>query len=174
MTGAAQSENVLTPEFARTLVRLTALRTGTALFDDDLIQEALLRGLVAFRRTAHVRYPRAFFSKIVRDTVRDHWRRRGACQSLEMPKPDALAQTLHFEHSLDRARQFSQLHEALNVLSPTERELVKLFYFEEIPIATLSTMLGKSRSALKMSLLRSRFKLGQAMSKNSPIHRLQP
>lgn len=174
MTIAAQAESILTPDFARTLVRLAALRTGSALFDDDLVQEALLRGLIAFRRAIHIQYPRTFFSKIVRDAVSDHWRRRRVFLPLESIGQDALAPALDFERRLDQGRQLSRIRRALSVLSPAERELMELFYFEDVPVGKLSLMLGKSRSALKMALLRSRNKLIQALTKDFKIQKLQP
>ena len=103
MTLPAQADSVLTPDVARSLVRLAALSTGSFVFDDDLVGEALLRGVIAFQRTVHVTHARAFFSKIVKDTVRDYWRRRRAWISLECI--GEITQVVDFEERLDRRRQ---------------------------------------------------------------------
>lgn len=162
-------EDVLTPELARTLVHSLTRRTGNPLFDEDLIQDVLLRGIVAFRRTASIRSPRAFLSKIARDTVCDYWRR-------QKPQPLSLdasigryaLQTSWGEGDIDQARRFSQLHRALSILSSSERELIMRVYFEEQPLGRLSIELGKSRSALKMHLFRSRMKLFRLMNSQLP------
>src|SRR6266576_3214897 len=73
---AERFEDVLTIEYAGALVRMFTARTGSLVFDEDLIQEVLLRGVIAWRRNQEIQHPRAFFGKIARDTVRDHWRRR--------------------------------------------------------------------------------------------------
>ena len=64
------------PSEIRFMVRIATQRTGAVVHDEDLEQEAMLKAVEAFRRQAHVRHPRAFLMKIVRDAVRDHWRRR--------------------------------------------------------------------------------------------------
>src|SRR5207244_3753245 len=43
-----------------------------------LIQEALLRGLIAQRRIEDIRHPSAFFTKVIRDTVIDYCRHKRA------------------------------------------------------------------------------------------------
>jgi DNA-directed RNA polymerase specialized sigma24 family protein len=66
-------EDVLNIEYAGTLVRKITWHTGSAVYDEDLIQEVLLRGVIAWRRRKDIQYPRAFFGKIARDTISDHW-----------------------------------------------------------------------------------------------------
>ena len=164
----AQAESVLTPDVARTLVRLAALRTGSALFDDDLVGEALLRGVVAFRRTdVRVTHPRAFFSKIVKDTVRDHWRRRREWTSIE--SLGEIGQIFDLEEWLDGARQLERLRIALMRLPTHQCALMELFYFEGLSIGQISAMSQKSRSALKMALLRGRKKIIQAVTAKSAV-----
>jgi RNA polymerase sigma factor (sigma-70 family) len=161
---AHSSESVLTPQFARTAVRLAMLRTGTALGEDDLAQEALLRGLKAFRRTDHVEHPSAFFSKIVRDTVRDHWRRHHVLLPLDLVRQDELARASNIEEGLHRSEQISRIREVFRELPTAQRELLELFYLEGLSLKELSRRRGKSRSAVKMALLRGRNKVIQAMT----------
>ncbi len=161
------SENVLTPDFARSAVRFATLRTGSVVFDEDLVQDALLRGLKAFRRTAHVKYPRAFFTKIVLDTVRDHWRRRRVVISLDSLSTDEPGEIPDLEEKIDRDKRLRRVFEALKALSPHNRALIELFYLEELPLARLSVILGKSHSALKMALLRSRNEIKRSVTGNA-------
>jgi DNA-directed RNA polymerase specialized sigma24 family protein len=57
-------EAVLTPESAKAMLRVIGLETGSPVYDEDLAQEALLRGLIAFGRSEYVSNPQAFFAKI--------------------------------------------------------------------------------------------------------------
>ena len=101
------AESVLTPEFARSVIRFVSLKTGSVISDDDLIQESLLRGVKAFRRVRSVEYPRAFFSKIIRDTVRDHWRRRHVVVPVE---PNLLRYIPDIERRIDRDHQLARIN----------------------------------------------------------------
>ena len=166
MSLTAQAESVLTPSNARRLVGLAALRTGSAVYDDDLVGEALLRGVIAFRRIRNVTHPRAFFSKIVRDTVLDHWRRRR--EWISFGSMDEIAQTFDFESQLDHARQLDRLHVALMRLSVHEYTVMDQFYFEELSVGQISGMSGRSCSATKMALFRGRKKIIRALT-SSPL-----
>ena len=160
---SAQAKSVLTPQLARTLVRLATFRTGSAIFDDDLLGDALLRGVIAFRSTTYVRHPKAFFRKIVNDTVRDYWRYRRDRICLE-----AVAETWHvtdFEEMLDNASRIERLHAALMSLPTHERTLMELFYFKELPIDRISNVTRKTRSGVKMALLRARRNLSAKIAR---------
>ena len=74
---------IFTPSEIRTLIHVATKRTGTPVRDEDLEQEVALHALEAFRRLNEVTHPRALLVKIVRDTVRDHWRRRRSSEELE-------------------------------------------------------------------------------------------
>jgi RNA polymerase sigma factor (sigma-70 family) len=161
---AHTSDSVLTLDSARSLVRYMTLRTGSAVFDEDLVQEALLRGLYAFRRTSGIQYPRAFFAKIVNDVVSNYWRRRPLTVSLQAVSDSDLGYALDLEGNLDRDRRYTRLHRALKQLPPRQRELIVLHYFEDLSLTKMSSVLGKSRSALKMDLLRTRGKIRQVMT----------
>lgn len=149
-------ESVLTPEFARSLVRRATLRTGSALCDDDLIQDALLRGLTAFRREAHVSHPRAFFARIVRDAVHDHWRRRRTLIPIDTLPERTLAVRCAIDDTLDRDWRLQQLREALAHLPLHHRHVIEMFYLDGMSVDRIARSFGKSHSAIKMILLRSR------------------
>ena len=158
-------ELVLTPDFAQAAVRMVASCMSVPMLE-DLAQEALLRGIKAFQRTP-VAHPSAFFVKIVRDTVCDHWRRnRVVLLPLEAIDPRKHSHVLQIEERLDLDKRIEQLRKALRRLSPHERQLIHLFYGEGFSLAQLSAMSGKSLSAMKMTLLRARSKIRRALTAN--------
>ena len=157
-------ESVLTPAFAQAAVRMVASCMAVPILE-DLAQEALLRGVKAFQRT-RVEHPSAFFTKIVRDTVCDHWRQnRVVLLPLDAIDPGRLKQVLHLEEYLYRGRRIQQIRQAWRILSRHERDLMYLFYARGFSLTQLSALSGKSVSALKMTLLRARSKIRQAIQK---------
>src|SRR5437762_676817 len=118
----------------RELIRRATLRTGNVVFDDDLMQEASLRALDAFRRAGRVEHPRALLTKIVDDTVSDHWRRRRPLETIDAVDERWLAVHPRLEEDIDRDRQTASLRMALLHLHPFKRRLLQLFYEEDLTI----------------------------------------
>ena len=73
---------IFNPSDIRMLIHVATRKTGTPLHDEDLEQDVALRALAAFRRLDEVTHPRALLMKIVRDTLRDHWRKKRHSEEL--------------------------------------------------------------------------------------------
>ena len=149
------------PADIRTLIRVATRRTGTPLHDEDLEQDVALHALEAFHRLAAVAHPRALLMKIVRDAVRDYWRRRRLSEDLEDINERFLAHEPEFELDLDRGRRADLLRRALAKLPAPKRTLLELFYIHDHSIQQIAKLHGKSISAVKMDLLRSRQSLAR-------------
>src|SRR5436190_19959757 len=144
------------PSEIRFMVRMATQRTGAAVRDEDLEQDAMLKVIEAFRKQRHVRHPRAFLMKIVRDAVRDHWRRRRPSEDLSACDEMRFAQLPQLEDELDRRRQVDLLRRALFAMEEDKRVMLELFYFRDCSIAEIARLQSKSLSAVKMQLVRSR------------------
>jgi RNA polymerase sigma factor (sigma-70 family) len=149
------------PSEIRALVRLATQQTGLPINDEDLVQDAALKAMEAFRRQLVVRYPRAFLRKIVRDAVNDHWRRRRATEGLDAVDANRWAHAPAFEEDLDRHYKAKLLRRGMELLDPGKRLLLDLFYLEERSILEIARMQGRSVSAVKMELLRGRRRLAE-------------
>lgn len=149
----------------RELVRQALARTGDPIFDEDLLQEAHLRALDAFQRAGHVEFPRAFLTKVVCDTVCDHWRRAHLVQArsadLDGIDPRFIRVQPCFEDDLDRKRRAKVLREAVARLTPSQQRLLNLHYDEGLTLVQISRRHRMSISAVKMQLLRTRRRLVQ-------------
>ena len=145
----------------RTMVRVATQRTGTPVRDEDLEQDVALNAVAAFRRLGHVIHPHGLLMKIVHDTVRGHWRRRHSSEDLDSIDERFIAQVPDFELDLDLRRRLELLELALTLLPPHKRRLLDLFYNHDCSIAEIAQLHGKSVSAVKMALLRSRQMLGR-------------
>lgn len=158
-------EVVLTPQYARHLIRRISLQTGigSVPLDEDLLQEALLRGVRAFRRIPDIRFPRALFRKIVRDTIVSSLRKKRFDEPLtEMSCTDQTA----IEEHIDRCRRFERLNQALTALAAQDREIIEMFHLKERPIAEIATRFHRSEGAMRMVLLRSRRTLRRLLMKS--------
>jgi RNA polymerase sigma factor (sigma-70 family) len=147
----------------RSIVRTETKRTGVPLRDEDLEQDASLKAVEAFRREYEVKYPRAFLRKIVGDAVRDHWRRRRVDpgEDLDTVSEGRVAVAPQFEDELDSQRRVDLLRCALGELEDVRRTTLMAFYVEECSVSELSERMGKSISAVKMELMRTRKKLAE-------------
>src|SRR5262245_29868994 len=144
------------PMEIRVMVRVATQRTGAPVHDEDLEQDAMLKAVEALRRRPEVRHPRAFLMKIVRDVVRDHWRRRRSAEDLRVIDEIRFAELPRFEDMLDRQRQAELLTRALSQIQEDKRTTLELFYSENRSIVEIARLQNKSTSAVKMQLLRAR------------------
>jgi RNA polymerase sigma-70 factor (ECF subfamily) len=94
-------------------------------------------------------------------TVLDHQRRRRPVSppppaDLPDPRPGPAEQSARADEQATASRR---VHEALARLPETDRTLVHLYYFEQMPLAEVAAVVGATRDVLKMRLARARQKL---------------
>jgi RNA polymerase sigma factor (sigma-70 family) len=151
----------INPAEIRSLIHMATRRTGTPVHDEDLEQDVALHAIEAFRRLDSVRHPRALLMKIVCDAVRDHWRRRKSAEDLADIDERFLSHIPSLESEIDRGRSLALLHRALGRLPAPKRELLDLFYIQDHSIPAIAALQGRSVSAVKMELARSRRSLAR-------------
>jgi RNA polymerase sigma factor (sigma-70 family) len=147
---------IFDPLEIRSLVHAATKRTGTPVHDEDLEQDIALRAVEAFRRLNHVSHPRALLTKIVYDTVRDHWRRKRSWEELAETDERFVSDAPAFESALDRERRLELVRLALDRMPAAKRTLLELFYINDRSIAEIAALQRRSPSAVKMALVRSR------------------
>jgi RNA polymerase sigma-70 factor (ECF subfamily) len=157
----------------RMLIRLVTQRTGSPVHDDDLTQEVTLKVVEACRKQDEIRHPRAFLMKVVRDAVHDYWRRRRVVFDISTIDESRFAELPNFESELDRRRQTDLLRRALQQMESSKRSTLELFYSNDCSIAEISRIRGKSESAIKTELMRTRRALAEIVrdlaKKKSPL-----
>jgi RNA polymerase sigma factor (sigma-70 family) len=155
---------IFTPSDIRTLIHVATKCTGTPVHDEDLEQEVALHALEAFKRLDEVTHPRGLLMKIVRDTVRDRWRRQRPSETLEGIDERFISQAPAFESNLDHERRLQILRHALERLPAAKRTLLDLFYIQDRSIPEIAALQGRSVCAIKMELARSRRSLWKIFS----------
>jgi RNA polymerase sigma-70 factor (ECF subfamily) len=157
----------------RMLIRLVTQRTGSPIHDDDLTQEVTLKVVEACRKQQEIRHPRAFLMKVVRNAVHDYWRRRRIVFDISTIDESRFAELPNFESELDRRRQTDLLRRALQQMESSKRSTLELFYSNDCSIAEISRIRGKSESAIKTELMRTRRALAEIVrdlaKKKSPL-----
>ena len=151
----------LNPVEIRALIHVITKCTGSPLHDEDLEQDVALQALEAVRRLEHVTHPRALLMKIVRDRVRDYWRRRRPLENVDSIDERFVAHMPEFETDLDCRRRLELLRRALDRLSESKRLVLDLFYLRDYSIQQIAEIQNRSISAVKMDLVRSRRSLAQ-------------
>jgi RNA polymerase sigma factor (sigma-70 family) len=149
------------PSEIRVLIHLATKRTGTPVHDEDLEQEIALHALEAFHRLPQVTHPRALLMKIVRDSVRDYWRRKRATEDISHIDERFVCHVPLFESNLDHERRLDLLQRALKRMPAHKRRLLELFYISDHSIPEIAALQGRSISAVKMELARSRRSLSR-------------
>ena len=165
--GRPALEVLLDRRFVRSVILFAAFRSGSALHDEDLEQEALLRVLQAARRTGRIEYPKGFVVKIVNDTISDHWRRRRVFEDIQSIPQHLLSYCPAFERTNDDRRRLMLIYDALRRLTPQKRETIEAFYLLEHSVSDIARLLCSSTSAVKMTLLRGRQELRQMVGANA-------
>jgi len=158
------------PSDIRALIHAATKRTGTPVHDEDLEQDVALHALEAFHRLHHVTHPRALLMKIVYDSVRDYWRRKRSVEELSSLDERYLSHVPLLESNLDSERRIELLRRALDRLPASKRALLESFYGDELSIPEIASLQGRSVSAVKMELARSRqslCKIFRSLSQNT-------
>ena len=140
----------------RTLIHVETRRTGSPVHDEDLEQDIAVRALEALQRLERVTHPRALLMKIVRDAVRDRWRRRRPPEDLESIDERFISHQPQYEFDIDSHREVELLRRSLSRLSEPKRVVLDFFYMRDYSIPQIARIQNRSVSAVKMDLARSR------------------
>src|SRR6185436_10047794 len=102
---------------------------------------------------------------IVWDVVRDHWRKRRTLEDIDTVDEQHLCIRPQLEDDLDRQRQNLLLRDAMMKLPPPRQKVLRSFYEEDLSIAEIAARENRTRSAVKMDLLRARRHLARMMKR---------
>ena len=148
----------LARDFAPAIFRLAYARTGNRADAEDVMQETFLRLLRARPEFADRAHARAWLLRVAancaNDWFRAPWRRR------EGPLTDSLPAPEHEDGGVV---------EAVLALPAKYRTAVHLYYYEELSVAEIAKITGKSESAVKSRLFRARAMLREALKEDDDV-----
>lgn len=144
--------------YAPAIYRLAYARTGSRADAEDIMQEVFVRLLRAGPDFADRAHARAWLLRVAancaNDWFRAPWRRR------EGPLTDALPAPEHEDGGVV---------EAVLALPAKYRTAVHLYYYEELSVAEIAKITGKSESAVKSRLFRARAMLREALKEDDDV-----
>ena len=148
----------LAKAYAPAIYRLAYARTGSRADAEDIMQEvfvSLLRAGPDFADRAHARaWLLRVAANCANDWFRAPWRRR------EGPLTDSLPAPEHEDGGVV---------EAVLALPAKYRTAVHLYYYEELSVAEIAKITGKSESAVKSRLFRARAMLREALKEDDDV-----
>lgn len=144
----------LAEQYAGMLYRLAYARTGSRADAEDVMQEVfvrLLRARPEFRDEEHAKaWLLRVGARCAADVLRAPWRRR------EGPLDDGLPGE-------------GGVVEAVLALPAKYRTAVHLYYYEELSVAEIAAVLGKSEGAVKSRLFRARALLRRYLKEDGDV-----
>lgn len=144
--------------YAPAIYRLAYARTGSRADAEDIMQEVFVRLLRTRPDFADRAHARAWLLRVAancaNDWFRAPWRRR------EGPLTDSLPAPEHEDGGVV---------EAVLALPAKYRAAVHLYYYEELSVAEIAKITGKSESAVKSRLFRARAMLREALKEDDDV-----
>ena len=144
--------------YAPAIFRLAYARTGSRADAEDIMQEVFVRLLRTRPDFADRAHARAWLLRVAancaNDWFRAPWRRR------EGPLTDSLPAPEHEDGGVV---------EAVLALPAKYRTAVHLYYYEELSVAEIAKITGKSESAVKSRLFRARAMLREALKEDDDV-----
>lgn len=140
---------------AETVYRVAFARTGSRADAEDIMQEVFLRFIRRAPVFESAEHEKAWFIRAAincsNTLLGSAWRRR------TVPYCDSTGGTCHAE-SAGRAT------EAVAKLPENMRIVVHLFYYEDLPVAKIAEITGKTQVSVKTTLSRARKKLKEILT----------
>jgi len=147
---------------------------GDASLADDLVQEAFLKMHGAMDRLDPDRDPAAWVFTIVRNCARDHWRSRTfktSQQNTDLEQAWDVASTdvsANPHRVLQRTEDTRAVQEALQTLSPADREVLLLKDFQGMSTTEIASVLNRTPEAVRQRHSRAVKRLGEAYRSRMP------
>jgi|SRR5688572_1369732 RNA polymerase sigma-70 factor (ECF subfamily) len=147
----------------RPLLRFLAAKGAVSAADlDDVAQEVFLR-LMRYSRSELVEHPQAYLFRMAANVAAERALRARHSRPHEPAWLNDLTADDQPQDNVARAAAQAEIERALNTLTPRQREVLKLQFFEGLEHAEIGARLGMSRRAVKRVIIKSYGKLRQEL-----------
>lgn len=149
----------LARQYGPAVYRLAFARTGSRADGEDVMQEVFVRLLKARPDFTDEEHAKAWLLRVAancaNDLFRAPWRRREESLPETLPAPEE--------------PEPGGVVEAVLALPPKYRAAVHLYYYEDLSVAEIARILGKSEGAVKSRLFRARALLREWMEEDEDV-----
>ena len=104
---------------------------------------------------------KAWLLKVCRNLYFNSLRKNNRLQELDDRIADESESALE---SIIRKEEYRALYHAMSLLNPTYKEVITLFYFEDLSLKDIALVTGKSEAVVKVTLFRGREALKKILS----------
>ncbi|MCL1873792.1 MAG: sigma-70 family RNA polymerase sigma factor [Clostridiales bacterium] len=137
--------------YSDTVYKIALARTGNRNDADDIFQEVFLRLVKHINKISSEEHMKSWLIRVTINCCKNHFRSwRNNTVSLS---------DLNAELTVDFTPEESGIYQAVLRLPAKYRDVVHLFYYEELPIKEISEILKRKESTVKSQLSRGREKL---------------
>jgi RNA polymerase sigma-70 factor (ECF subfamily) len=153
---------LLFERYAPILLRLTRRHLRSDELAEEIVQQTFFRLHGArndFRRGSKLR---PWVMTIAMNLVREHWRRKKRRKMTSLEVDTQAAPVPEFQ-PLEIRERSALLHQALEKLPISQREVVELHWFQERPYAEVATIVGTSEGAVRVRAHRAYATLKQLL-----------
>ena len=175
--GAPGAADAFYERCARKLLPLIRLRMGRSLRAEidsrDVLQSVMLKAVPRLDQVEDPRTVMAWLARIAENEIRDqadYRQRQMRDAARRAPLEDAAAVPAPIRQALSQAianEQLARVEDALESMSPAEREIIVLRKLEELTFAEIGRRLGKSEDACRMAFARAMAALTLRLSARS-------
>ena len=134
---------------------LLGLTKGDSALADDLAQETFLKAYLSIRSLEGVTRFRSWLFRIAYNEFVSDLRRRSRLSNTSEDIPDIADETPD-----ETPISADNLTEAIAQLPETQRAVVQLFYYEDFPVARISSITSLPETTVRSHLFRARNRLG--------------
>lgn len=121
---------------------------------EELVSDAFFKALKSADDSIAAFKP--WLLAVLRNDYVSHLRRYSRRAELHEQIPDSEEELLE---ALLRDEEYRALYHAIGLLPDKHREVITLFYFENLPVREIARVVGKSETNVKVTLCRAREKL---------------
>ena len=106
---------------------------------------------------------KAWMLKVCRNLYLNSLRKNKRLEEIDENMADKSESILE---NIIRKEEYRALYHAISILNPPHKEVITLFYFEDLSIKDIALVVGKSEAYVKVTLFRAREALKKILSAN--------
>ena len=146
------SEDFVVRTYADMVYKIAVRYTANLTDADDVFSETFLAYFRKERQFNSEEHRKAWLIRVAINCAKDQMRERQQCCELE-------ADPGSVEQGFTKTEEAADLRSALEQLKPEYREVICLFYLQDLSVKMIAEVLGRNESTVKTQLARAREKL---------------